>query len=80
MEARTSLEKSGRIMIPVAVRKRLGLEPGQELVLLVDEGVYLLTAEQAVKRAQGLVRKHVAEGKSLSQELIAERRDAAKRE
>jgi len=39
-----------------------------------------LTSTQAVRRAQALVRRYVPEGRSLTDELIAERREEARRE
>lgn len=38
------------------------------------------TLKRRVKRAQRLVRRHVAAGVSLADEFIAERREAVKRE
>ncbi len=47
---------------------------GDELiVVLEDEGVRLLTPEQAVRRAQRIVAEHVAASRSLSRELVEER-------
>lgn len=80
LETRTHLEKSGRVLIPAAFRKSLGLAPGDELILSLDDELHLLTPEQAVKRSQRIVRNYVKQGRSLSDELISERRELAKKE
>jgi len=50
------------------------------ILQLEDREVLVLTPRQAIKRAQDLVRRYVPQGRSLSQELIAERRDEAEGE
>ena len=66
----------GRFVIPGELRAAMGIEPGDTIVLVLEaDGVLLLTPEQAVRRAQGIVRDYVQEGRSLSDELVAERRE-----
>ncbi len=73
--------QSGRVVIPGEYRRRLGLRSGDEIIMhLDDEGLHLYTPAQAVARAQALVRRYVPEGRSLSDELISERREEAVRE
>jgi len=58
----------------------MGLRPGDEVVLVLEEdGLHVLTAEQAIRRAQARVRRHVPAGRRLSDELIADRRTEAER-
>jgi AbrB family looped-hinge helix DNA binding protein len=65
----------GCVVIPAEYRKALGLEPGDELIVALEDGeLRLFTLQQAVRRAQAIVRKYIPEGRSLSDELIAERR------
>ena len=80
-EFKTKMGQGGRVVIPGAYRRRLGLRSGDEIILhLDDEGLHLYTPAQAVARAQALVRRYVPEGRSLSDELISERREEAVRE
>jgi AbrB family looped-hinge helix DNA binding protein len=80
-EARTRLNENGRIVIPAAMRAALGLQSGDEVILIIDDGeLRLTTAARRIERAQRLVRKHVPKGVSLSAELIADRRREAARE
>ena len=67
--------EGGRLVIPAEYRKALGVEAGDELVLVLEEGsLRVTTPREAIRRAQALVRSYVPEGRSLSDELIAERR------
>ncbi len=79
-ELKTRIREGGRLVIPAAYRKALGLKPGDEVVLVLEEGeIRVVGTRQAVVRAQALVRRYVPEGRSLSQELIQERREEATR-
>jgi AbrB family looped-hinge helix DNA binding protein len=80
-EIKTKLGQSGRIVIPTKYRRRLGLKSGDEIIMSLDEaGLHIYTPAQAVARAQALVRRYIPEGRSLSEELISERREEAARE
>lgn len=75
---KTKISNGGRIVIPVAYRKQLDINPGDDVMLLLEDGeIRLITSRQAVKRAQRLVRRYVPADVSLSQELIQERREEA---
>ncbi len=80
-QVRTRLDQGGRVVIPAEYRRALGLRPGEEVILRLEDGeIRLLSLAQAVREAQAIVRQHVPEGRSLSDELIAERRAEAARE
>jgi AbrB family looped-hinge helix DNA binding protein len=80
-EVRTKIGVGGRIVLPAEFRKAMGVGPGDEVIVVLDGGeVRILTPRQAIARAQAIVRSHVPAGRSLSAELIAERRREAKRE
>jgi AbrB family looped-hinge helix DNA binding protein len=71
----------GRLVIPAEYRRELGLEPGDEVIIRLEDGeLRILTRAEAVKRAQALVEQHVKKGRSLADELSAERREEAARE
>ena len=54
---------------------------GDEVVLRIeDDELRISTLKRRIQRAQRLIRKHVKPGTSLVDELIAERREAARRE
>jgi AbrB family looped-hinge helix DNA binding protein len=80
-EIRTRLNENGRVVIPASFRKALGMNAGDEVVLRLEEDeLRISTLKGRIERAQRLVRRHVKPGTSLVDELIAERREAAKRE
>jgi antitoxin PrlF len=80
-ETRTRINQNGRVVIPASFRKALGINIGDEVVLRIeDEELRISTLKRRIERAQRLVRQHVKAGTSLADELIAERREAAKRE
>ena len=66
----------GRIVIPAACREALGLEPGDEVLMRLEDGeLKLFTREQLFRRAQARVAKYARKtGKSVVDELIEERR------
>lgn len=79
--ARAKLADGGRVVIPAEYRKALGLRTGDTVIMQLDDGeVRLFTLDRAIRRAQELVRQYIPEGRSLSDELIAERRAEAVRE
>lgn len=78
---RTQISQNGRIVIPAAFRKAMGLKGGEIVTMRLDEeGLHIESRAQAIKRAQAIVRKYVPEGVSLVDDLMAERRGEAKRE
>ena len=71
----TKMEEGGRLVIPAEYRKALGVKPGDELVLVLEENsLRVLTPREGIRRAQALVRAYVPEGIRLSDELIEDRR------
>ena len=68
----------GRVVIPAAIRRELGIAQGSELVALVEGGGVLLLPRAEVKRRLRSMFASV-EG-SLAQELITERRREAESE
>ena len=76
------LGQRGRVVLPAAVRKRLGWRAGDRLVLIVEDSgeIRLASLRQQVQRCAGMFRHLVSPGVSLSDELIAERRGEAARE
>ena len=74
------IDQAGRLVLPAKFRKAMGVKPGDELILRLEDGeLRIFTRRQAIKRAQGML-KHIAPGRSLSEELIQERRAEAARE
>jgi AbrB family looped-hinge helix DNA binding protein len=80
-ETRTRINENGRVVIPASFRKALGIRAGDEVVLRIeDDELRITTPKRRIERAQRRIRTYVKPGVSLVDELIAERREAAKRE
>ncbi|MBZ5678978.1 MAG: AbrB/MazE/SpoVT family DNA-binding domain-containing protein [Acidobacteriia bacterium] len=80
-EARLRVNENGRVVIPASFRKALGINPGDEVVLRIeDDELRITTMKKRIERAQRLVRKYVKPGVSLVDELIADRRREAARD
>ena len=81
LRTRMRVNENGRVVIPASFRKRLSIRVGDEVVLQIqDDELRITTLKRNIERAQRLVRKHVKRGTSLVDELIAERREAARNE
>lgn len=78
---RVRVFEGGKLVIPAAMRRELGIGAGDTVLVSVDEGeLRVRSLTSAIARAQALVRKYVPEGVSLVDQLIAERREEAARE
>ncbi len=78
---KVTMSPNGRIVMPVDFRKAMGVPNGGDLFLeLGEDGVRISTMKQNIERAQRHARQYIKPGVSLADELIAERREAAKRE
>jgi AbrB family looped-hinge helix DNA binding protein len=77
---KTTIREGGRLVIPSAYRKALGLKPGDEVLLSLEDGeIRVVSTRQAVARAQTLVRRYIPKSRKLSDELIKDRREEAAR-
>lgn len=80
-ESHVRINENGRVVIPASFRRALGINSGDTLILRIENNeLRLTTLRQRLAKAQQLVRAHVPATTSLADELIAERREAAKRE
>ena len=75
------LGERGRVVLPAPVRKRLKLNPGDRLILMVDESgdMRLASLAHQIDKCMGMFAGKSPE-RILSEELIAERREEARRE
>jgi len=80
-ETRMRVNENGRVVIPASYRKALGIKGGDEVILrMEDDELRITTMKRRLERARRRIRQYVKPGVSLADELIAERRAAAKRE
>ncbi|HXR39084.1 MAG TPA: AbrB/MazE/SpoVT family DNA-binding domain-containing protein [Terracidiphilus sp.] len=75
------LGESGRIVLPAAIRKELGLKTGDRLTVTNDGGVIrILSRKMALESIQADIIKHRGSLNGLLDEFLAERRQEAARE
>ena len=78
---RMRVNENGRVVLPAVFRKALAIKPGDEVVGHLEDGeLRITTLKKRIEQAQRHVRQYVNPGISLADQLIAERREAAKRE
>jgi AbrB family looped-hinge helix DNA binding protein len=81
LQTRIRLSEKGRLVIPAAMREALGMAVGGVLDLRVEDGeLRIATRRERIRRVQERTRRIIPPGVSLSEELSAERREAAKHE
>ena len=80
-EVRLRVNENGRVVLPAAFRKALDIRPGdQPVARLEGDEVRITTLARRIERVQRRLRQYVRPGISLADELVAERRAAARHE
>jgi AbrB family looped-hinge helix DNA binding protein len=65
----------GKLIIPAAFRRKLGIDTGDTVVIeLGEDGLHVRSLSSAVRRAQEIVREFLPDGTDLADELIADRK------
>lgn len=84
-ETKLTIGSGGRINLPARQRRVLGLAEGDEVVVGVEDGgLRIESRDAAIDRVQRKVRERLGgygeSGRMLSEELISERREEARKE
>lgn len=75
------LVEGGKLVIPAAFRRDMGVKPGDTLIVeLADGELRVRSMPSAIRRVQERLRELNPDGRLLSEELIADRRAEAARE
>jgi len=74
------LGAQGRVVIPANLRKALNLKPGDRLIARQEGNSIVLERRQDIEQRLWALFSHIPPEESLADELIAERRQEAKRE
>ena len=78
---RVQIAANGRMVLPAGLRQQLHVEGGGLLIIREDEGRLVLeSVDDAIRRAQALVRRYAPDAQGVADELLAERRADAARE
>jgi AbrB family looped-hinge helix DNA binding protein len=81
MEVKKQISRSGRIVVPVQLRRALEIQAGDEIVMRLENGsIRMIPVRQAVNLAQKAVRKYIPLGASLVDALIQARQEEARGE
>lgn len=79
IESKALINDSGRILIPLNIRKALNLNIGDELLLKVEEDeIHMIPLSKAVQQAQDLVRQYNKDGLKLTDVLAELRKEDQK--
>jgi AbrB family looped-hinge helix DNA binding protein len=75
------INENGRVVIPAVIRRQMGLQAGDAVVMEVEDGVLRIESHRArIRRIQESLGRLIPPGRCLSDELIADRREEARRE
>lgn len=78
---RVQIAANGRMVLPAGLRQQLHVEGGGLLIIREDDGKLVLeSVDDAVRRAQALVRRYAPTAQGVTDELLSERRADAARE
>ena len=78
---RVKIVEGGKLVIPAAFRREMGIAPGDTVVVELDEGeLRVRSLSSAIRQVQTRMRELNPDGRLLSEELIADRRAEAARE
>jgi AbrB family looped-hinge helix DNA binding protein len=81
LSVKLRLSDNGRIVIPAEMRQKLGIRGGDTVFATVEGDALKIESYRArVQRVQESLRRYISPDRSLADELIAERREEARRE
>jgi AbrB family looped-hinge helix DNA binding protein len=75
---RVRVSEKGRLVIPAQFREAMGIEPGDVVEMRLEENeLRVATRAQRLREVRRRMKNILGPGRSLAEELIAERREAA---
>lgn len=81
MTATTKIDSAGRVLVPLKLRRALGLAGNTDLILRIEDGeLRMHTREEAIRRARERLKRLKKPGQSVVAEFLAERQEEARRE
>ncbi len=81
MQISVRMSENGRVLIPAEIRKQLGLVAGEPITLTVEgQELRLMTRRARLRVAQASAARYLKPGVRIEDELIAERREEARRD
>jgi len=81
LHGKSRLNQNGRIVIPAEIREKMELTVGDTLLFRVEDDVLKIESHRMrIRRVQESLRRLIPPDRCLSDELIADRREEARRE
>lgn len=80
LEAEVQLGPQGRLVIPARLRRTLGFEPGDALIVRIENDRLILEKRETVKRRLKARFAALPKGTSLADQLLNERREEVKKD
>lgn len=81
VSTQTRINENGRIVIPFRLRRAMGIEPGDALVLTLEDGVLCVEPQRArIRRIQDELQEFARPGAPASDEVVKDRREEAQNE
>lgn len=78
---KVAVAENGRLVLPAAIRRRLNLTRGGMVIIRDEDGRFVLeSADDAVRRAQAIVRRYASDATGVVDEFLNERRAEAAHE
>ena len=75
------LGESGRIVLPVAICKEFGMEPGERLTVIADDGeIRIFSRKMILDKVRARILEKRGTLKGILDEFIEERHEQARRE
>jgi AbrB family looped-hinge helix DNA binding protein len=75
---KTKINPNGRVVIPLNMRKALGVKPGDEVMMrMVDGELRIYTVDHSLEQLRRELRELTLEGGSLVEDLVCQRRGEA---
>ncbi len=81
ISGKSKLNDNSRMVIPAGIRKEMSLNPGDTVIMTLEDGVLKIESQQArVRQVQLSLDRLIPTDRRLSNELIENRRDEARDE
>ncbi len=78
---RARIDRHGRLVIPVDLRRHLDICPGEPVTVWAEDGqLHVITVKQAIRDLQETAAKYKRPGESVVDEFLRGRREEAARE
>lgn len=81
LSVKTKVTEGGRIVIPAKMREAMGIKVGKNVTLIMkNDSLEITTRDKAIRKIDEFMKPYIVHGRSVVDELIAERRQEAENE